>query len=415
MLNAFTVVFIAILCIRTAVELWLAGRQLRHIRSHRAAVPDMFRERISLETHQKAADYTIARLHLGLIETAFSVAVLLAWTLAGGLDLLDAFWRTWTNEPYLTGIGFVLSFFLVSSLLGLPFSIYRTFVIEERSGFNRTTPALFIMDRLKQILLLLLIGVPLIWAILWLMRASGPAWWLYAWLAWTGFTMLMLWAYPTLIAPLFNTFRPLADEALKNRIEGLLSRCGFVSKGLFVMDGSRRSSHGNAYFTGLGSAKRIVFFDTLIESLKPDEAEAVLAHELGHFKLRHIRKHLLLGSAMSLAGFALLAFLSARMWFYQGLGVSSPSPHTMLTLFLLAVPVFTFFLTPIWNQYSRRREFEADRFAAKFSHAGSLAQALVKLYEDNAGTLTPDPLYSAWHDSHPPAAIRISRLQMQDQ
>jgi len=410
MLTTFTTLFLVTLTIHTCIELWLARRHLRHIRAHQAAVPDIFRESISLQAHQKAADYTIAKLRLGLIEMAFSIAVLLAWTLAGGLNLLDTLWRASTDDPYLTGIAFILSFFLISSLLGLPFSLFRTFVIEQRFGFNRTTPVLFAMDRLKQILVLLLMGVPLLWAILWLMNAAGSAWWLYAWLLWTSFTLFMLWAYPTLIAPLFNTFHPLADESLKARIEKLLSRCGFVSKGLFVMDGSRRSSHGNAYFTGLGSAKRIVFFDTLIERLKPDETEAVLAHELGHFKLSHIRKRLFLSSAISLGGFALLAFLSAEIWFYQGLGVASPSPHAMLVLFLLAAPVFTFFLGPVSNQYSRRHEFEADRFASKFSNAESLAQALVKLYEDNASTLTPDPLYSAWHDSHPPATIRLAHL-----
>ena len=410
MLTTFTTLFIAALVIRTAVELWLARRQLLHIRSHRAAVPDIFRESISLKAHQKAADYTISKLRFGLIEMAFSIVLLLLWTLAGGLNLLDTLWRASTDAPYLTGIGFTLSFFLISSLLGLPFSLYRTFVIEQRFGFNRTSPTLFAMDIFKQILLLLLMGVPLIWAVLWLMNTAGLTWWLYAWLLWSGFTLFMLWAYPTFIAPLFNTFHPLVDESLKSRIEDLLSRCGFVSKGLFVMDGSRRSSHGNAYFTGMGSAKRIVFFDTLIERLRPDETEAVLAHELGHFKLSHIRKRLLLSLAISLAGFALLAFLSSKMWFYEGLGVFNPSPHAMLVLFLLAVPVFTFFLTPISNQYSRRHEFEADNFASKFSNAESLAQALVKLYEDNASTLTPDPLYSAWYDSHPPATIRLAQL-----
>lgn len=406
----FTLLFLVALGLGLLVELWLARRQMGYVCAHRAQVPATFREKVPASAHQKAADYTLATTRFGQVVLVIGVLWLLAWTLGGGLDLLDQAWRSLGWGPVWTGVGFILSAFALLALLDLPLSAYRTFVIEQRFGFNRTTPRLFIIDLLKQALLMVALGLPLSALVLWLMDASGGLWWLYVWLVWMGFSFLMLWAYPAFIAPLFNKFRELQDTDLKQRIQQLLGRCGFTSKGVFVMDGSTRSAHGNAYFTGLGTNKRIVFFDTLINTLKPTEIEAVLAHELGHFKRKHIQKRMVLMAALSLAGLALLGWLINQSWFYTGLGIGRPSTHAALVLFLLTVPVFTQFLSPLMAYLSRKDEFEADDFAAQQSDPRALIEALVKLYEENAKTLTPDPLYSAFHDSHPPAMARVAHL-----
>ena len=388
----------------------LAVRHIRHVRGNRAAVPEAFRDRITLSAHQRAADYTAARTRAGLIEFLFGNLVLLGWTLAGGLQFLDTVWRTHAAPGIVLGTGFILSVILIASILDLPFAIYRTFVLEQRFGFNKTTPRLFVTDMLKQAMLLLVIGTPMIALVLWIMQAAGPLWWVYVWLTWLGFNLLMMWAYPAFIAPLFNKFRPLEDASLQQRIEALLDRNGFASQGVFVMDGSARSTHGNAYFTGMGTNKRIVFFDTLVNELSPEEIEAVLAHELGHFRCHHIRKRIAIMGLTFFAGLALLGWLINAPWFYSGLGVQTASTHMALTLFALIAPVFTFFLVPLFSYLSRRHEFEADDFAAAQAQTENLIQALVKLYRENANTLTPDPLYSAFHDSHPPAPIRIAHL-----
>jgi STE24 endopeptidase len=347
---------------------------------------------------------------LSRLELLYSSLILLGLTLGGGLERLDQLWRGVDLGGVWGGVAFLLSLTLLTSLLDLPFTLYRTFRIEQHFGFNKTTPALFAVDQLKQLLLMLLIAAPMAALVLWLMDSSGANWWLYVWGVWSGFTLLMMWAYPAVIAPLFNTFTPLTDEALRARIEGLLKRCGFTSNGVFVMDGSRRSSHGNAYFSGLGRNKRIVFFDTLLNTLSGEEIEAVLAHELGHFRRNHIKKRIVLMMGMSLAGLALLGWLMQQPWFYSALGISIPSVHSALALFLLVLPVFTFFLQPLMAMSMRRHEFEADAFAADHAQAKDLITALVKLYEENASTLTPDHLYSAFHDSHPPAPVRIAHL-----
>jgi len=410
-LNTFTVLFLIALTAGTLLKRWLARRQLDSVSGHRDAVPEAFRESIDLKTHQLAADYTIARTRAGMLEGSVAAVLLLAWTLGGGIDLLNGVWVSTGLSPLVSGTGLLLSTFLIMGLLEMPFDIYRTFVIEERFGFNRTTPRLFITDAIKQTLLLLVIGTPIILAVLWLMAHAGTYWWIYVWIVWMGFSLLLTWAYPALIAPLFNKFAPLDDGALKSRIESLLERNGFASKGIFVVDGSKRSGHGNAYFTGLGSNKRIVFFDTLLRQLDPEEVEAVLAHEVGHFKRKHIAKRIALMAAVSLAGLMLLGWLMETTWFYSGLGVTQPSLAVALLLFLFVVPTFTVFLQPLMSGLSRRHEFEADEFAAGQADAGKLIEALVKLYKENANTLTPDPLYSAFHDSHPPAPVRIAHLQ----
>lgn len=410
-MNAFSWTFLAMLGLSVAVEAWLARRQIRHVLAHRDTVPAAFRDRVSAEEHRKAADYTAARNRFGLINLAFGGVLLLGWTLGGGVDLFDRAWHGLLGPGLASGIALLLSVLLVMTLLELPLGAWRTFVLEARFGFNRTTPRLFAIDALKGLLLMVVLLVPLAWVALWLMERAGTAWWFYLWAVWIGFQLLLTWAYPRLIAPLFNRFSPLDDEAMRVRIEALLARCGFESRGVFIMDGSRRSSHGNAYFTGLGRSKRIVFFDTLLERLDGDEIEGVLAHELGHFHHRHITKRLVSGALISLAGLALLGWLSAQTWFYTGLGVSTPSPAAALLLFALAVPPFTALLTPIGSWLSRRHEFQADAYAAAHSDAVALIRALVKLTRDNAATLTPDPLHSAFHDSHPPTPVRIEALQ----
>ena len=408
-MQTFTLVFIAALLAGTALRLWLAARQLQAVRAGREQVPPPFDTRIALADHQKAADYTVARVRIGAVDTVVDAALLVAWTLGGGLAALDRLWSAPALPPTVTGTAVILSAMVLMSILALPFSLYRTFVIEERFGFNRTTLRLYAMDQLKGLLLLLVLGTPIVLLILWLMRTAGGAWWLYAWLVWLAFTLTLAWVYPTFIAPLFNKFTPLADADLVKRIEALLQRCGFRSKGLFVMDGSLRSSHGNAYFTGIGNSKRIVFFDTLLKALEPPEIEAVLAHELGHFRKHHVRKRLAITFALALAGFALLGWLAQQPWFYSALGVQ-PSPHMALLLFTLVSSVFMFPLTPIGSAFSRRHEFEADAYAVEHSDAQCLAHALVKLYRDNATTLTPDPVHSRFYDSHPPAPVRVARL-----
>jgi STE24 endopeptidase len=410
-LNTFSAVFLIALAAGTLLRWWLARRQLDCVARHRDQVPESFSEAISLETHQNAADYTTARTRVSMLETGIAALLLVAWTLGGGVDALNNAWVASGLSPLLAGAGLLLSAFLIMGLLELPFDVYRTFVIEERFGFNHTTVRLFLIDTIKQGVLLVVLGAPIILVILWLMAHAGERWWLYVWAVWMAFSLLLTWAYPALIAPWFNKFVALDDGELKTRIESLLQRNGFTSRGIFVVDGSKRSGHGKAYFTGLGSNKRIVFFDTLLRQLDADEVEAVLAHEVGHFKRKHIAKRIALMAIISLAGLALLGWLSNEPWFYAGLGVTQPSLAVALLLFLFVVPTFTVFVQPLLSGLSRRHEFEADDFAAGQADAGKLVDALVKLYRENANTLTPDSLYSAFHDSHPPAPVRIANLR----
>lgn len=412
-MNTFTLVFLAFLAATLIVQLWLGRRQIRHVRAHREEVPEPFRQGITLDEHRKAADYTVAKTRLGLVDTVYGTIVLPGWTLLGGLSLLDSAWTATGWGEVWRGTAFLISIMIIGALLELPFSLYNTFVVEQRFGFNRTTPKLFVTDMAKGAALLLLIGGPLLVAVLWLMQRMGEQWWLYVWLLWAGFNLLALWAYPTLIAPLFNKFEPLPEGSVRNRVQDLLNRTGFKSRGIFVMDGSRRSAHGNAYFTGVGKARRIVFFDTLLKGLSDTEIEAVLAHELGHFRLKHVSKRIVLALAMSLAALWLLGWLIDRPWFYSGLGATQPSTYMALALFMLVSPVFMFFLSPLISWGSRRHEFEADAFAAKQANADNLITALVKMYQENARTLTPDPVHSVFYDSHPPAPVRIAHLQHQ--
>jgi STE24 endopeptidase len=397
-MQLFTTIFLSFLAASVLVRLWLSQRQVNHIRAHYAQVPAAFADRIALKDHHRAADYSCAKLRVGRITLAWETLWLLLWTIGGGINLIDQWWSGFEYGTLSTGIAVIFSLVLISSILNLPFSLYHTFVIEERFGFNQTTWKTWLLDLVKSALLVTALGIPLLAAILWLMNQAGANWWLYAWLVWMSFSLVMIWAYPAFIAPLFNKFSPLQDAALRTRIENLLQRCGFQSQGVYVVDGSRRSSHGNAYFTGFGRNKRIVFFDTLLESLSEEEVEAVLAHELGHFKRNHIKKSLLLSSAISLAGFALLAWLMSSAWFYSSLG-------------MLIMPVFTYFVSPLFSALSRKHEFEADEFAHSNSNYKALISALVSLYRDNASTLTPDPIHSMFYDSHPPATIRIDHLE----
>ena len=424
-MQTFTIIFVIALILTTYLRIWLSSRHVKHIQSHRDRVPDEFLTQIDLASHQKAADYTCSKTRLGYINTLIEALLLLSLTLGGGLNALSTLWSEWlgistsidgrsTDYPITHGVALIISTVMMMSLVEIPLSYYRTFVIEQRFGFNKMTPGMFFADLVKQTTLGVLIGTPLLLGILWLMKEMGDHWWLYAWLAWMGFNLLILAVYPTWIAPLFNKFTPLTDDALKSRIEQLMHKCGFESSGLFVMDGSRRSNHGNAYFTGFGRTKRIVFFDTLLSRLDPPEIEAVLAHELGHFKRRHVIKRIILSFIMSLVFLWGLGQLMQQEWFYQGLGVDVqfiPSTAMALLLFFLAMPVFTLLLQPLSSLYSRRHEFEADEYAAEKSSAHDLIRALVKLYQDNASTLTPDPLHSAFYDSHPPASLRIAHLQ----
>jgi STE24 endopeptidase len=406
-----TGLFLLFLVVMLLTRLWLAQRQLHHVQAHRARVPAAFKGRITTPAHRKAADYTVAKTRFSRTATVIEVLLLLGWTLGGGLEWVDQAWRAAGFGELVTGAAFMISVFLLMGLIELPVALYETFVIEARFGFNRSSVALFITDHLKQALLLLVIGAPLALAALWLMQRSGTLWWFHVWLLWTVFTLVMIWAYPAVIAPMFNKFVPLKDRSLLARVRRLLRRAGFESRGVFVMDGSRRSAHGNAYFTGFGRNKRIVFFDTLLKSLRGPEIEAVLAHELGHFHHRHIIKRLVMLFVISLASLALLGWLSQQAWFYRDLGMSTASNHAALILFMMVGPVFSFFLQPLvaWN--SRKHEYEADAFAAAQADPRAMIRALVKLYKENAKTLTPDPLYSAFYDSHPPASLRIAHLQ----
>ena len=408
--EAFTGIFLAALAASLGVQLWLGFRQIGHVQAHRGAVPEAFRDSVGAEAHRKAADYTVAKTRLNLVSLAVNAILLLIWTLGGGLDLMDHLWRAQMEPGLVRGTAVVLSVLFLMGVLDLPLSIYATFGLEQRFGFNRTTPRLFAGDLAKSAILGLAVAAPLVYAILWIMEAAGNTWWLYAWAVWIGFAILQTWAYPRLIAPLFNRFTPLADDSLRARVERLAQATGFAVRDVFVMDGSKRSAHGNAYMTGFGAGKRIVFFDTLLSALQPGEVEAVLAHELGHYRLRHILKKLVLVAAMSAAGWALLGWLSGETWFYAGLGVSAPSHHVALLLFMLAGPAFAVFLRPVLSRMSRKYEFEADAFAKTYSDARALASGLVKLYRDNANTLTPDPLYSAFYHTHPPPGARIREL-----
>lgn len=411
----FAKLFIAAVALTTLARLWLARRHLAHIAAHRAEVPAAFRGKIALEAHQKAADYTSAKTRHAMLSVAFDSVVLLAFTIGGGIELLIEFWQHMLSSTLTQGIAVISSLLLLSSLLETPFDLYQTFVIEARFGFNKMTLKLYLLDATKSLVLAAILGLPLLAGVLWLMERMGADWWLYVWLVWIGFLLLVQFLYPSFIAPLFNKFIPLQDEALKQQIEALLKKCGFAAGGLFVMDGSKRSTHGNAYFSGFGKTKRIVFFDTLLNSLSTPEIEAVLAHELGHFKHRHVLKRIASSFAMSLAFLWVLAQLMQSDWFYAGLGVSMPTTELTtaiaLLLFILVLPVFSFLFKPLLSFYSRKHEFEADRYAAEQTAAADLVNALVKMYQDNAATLTPDPLYSAFYDSHPPALVRIGRLQ----
>ena len=415
-----TSLFAAAIVASFLLKAWLALRQMRHVAAHRSAVPAAFVEKVSLEAHHKAADYTLARGRFGLISMAFGTVVLVAWTLLGGLDALNALVRD-AVQPRWGGMAYQLALLaavtLIGALVEMPLDVWSTFRIEQRFGFNRMTWKLYLLDAAKGALLGATIGLPLAALVLWLMGAAGAWWWLWAWLAWTGFQLLMLLLYPTVIAPLFNKFAPLPDASLAERVSALMTRCGFRAKGLFVMDGSRRSAHSNAYFTGLGAAKRVVFYDTLLARLAPGEVEAVLAHELGHFKLKHVPKRMLAIFGASLAALALLGWLAQQQWFYTGLGVTpnlaAPNDALALMLLMFALPPFGFLVTPVAAALSRKHEFEADAYACAQSSGRDLARALVKLHEDNAGTLTPDPLYARFYYSHPPAAERLAALKME--
>jgi STE24 endopeptidase len=416
--HAFSILFVSFLALTLAVRFWLASRHIRHVLTHRSAVPAEFAATIPLAAHQKAADYTIARTKFGMLGMLLNAVVLIGFTLLGGLQWLSLQVFGATGGGMLYQIGLIVAFAFVSGIIDLPLDYYRQFHLEERFGFNKMSKGLFVADMLKGVALAAVIGLPLVWVVLWLMDRSGGLWWLYAWFVWSGFQLLMMVLFPTVIAPLFNKFTPLQDDSLKARIEGLMQRVGFASKGLFVMDGSKRSAHGNAYFSGFGANKRIVFFDTLLSRLAPQEIEAVLAHELGHFKLKHIIKRIGMMFAISLGFLALLGYLKTQVWFYTGLGVSpiivpgQSNDALALILFMLVLPVFTFLLGPLTSLSSRKHEFEADAFAAKHTNAHDLVTALVKMYEDNASTLTPDPLHSAFYDSHPPASVRIRQLNL---
>jgi STE24 endopeptidase len=409
-----TLAFAFFLLAGVGVKFWLASRQVRHVASHRGEVPAAFRERVTLEAHRKAADYTIAKTRFGMLEMAFAAAVLLGWTLLGGLDAVNRVLLAWMGTGMAQQLALVAAFVVISGFVDLPFTLYGTFVIEERFGFNKMTFGLWLIDMIKGIVLGTVLGLPLLWVVLWLMHAGGSLWWLWAWAFVAGWQLLVMWIAPRFILPLFNKFTPLQDEELKMRVTRLMERCGFAAKGLFVMDGSKRSAHANAFFTGFGSNKRVVFFDTLLSQLSHGEMEAVLAHELGHFKRRHIVKRMVSGFALSLAGFALLGWVSQQVWFYAGLGVrpnaAGSNDALAILLFMLAVPVFSFFVSPVFALFSRKHEFEADAFAIEHASGHDLAAALLKLYEDNASTLTPDPVFVKFYYSHPPASERLARM-----
>ncbi|MEO7160512.1 MAG: M48 family metallopeptidase [Polaromonas sp.] len=413
----FTVLFSALLVLGLLTKFYLATRQIRHVAQHRDKVPAAFASTITLQSHQKAADYTIAKTRLGMLEMAFAAALLLGWTLLGGIDTLN---QAIVNSALAADgqlvpqLALLAAFGLISGLLDLPFTLYKTFRLEERFGFNKMSFNLWLADLVKSTLVGTVVGLPIVALILWLMGSAGSLWWLWTWVVWMGFNLLVLVLFPTVIAPLFNKFKPLDDETLKARVTALMQRCGFAAKGLFVMDGSKRSAHANAYFTGFGAAKRVVFYDTLLKQLNPAEVDAVLAHELGHFKHKHIIKRIVVMFAMSLAGFALLGWLSTQVWFYTGLGVrpnlSGANDALALLLFLMVVPLFSFFVSPVMAQFSRKHEFEADAYAISQTDGRDLQSALLKLYQDNASTLTPDPVFVKFYYSHPPASERLGRM-----
>ncbi|MEI6334021.1 MAG: M48 family metallopeptidase [Methylococcaceae bacterium] len=410
-MNTFTIIFLIALIISSSIQFWLAKRHADYVAAHRAAVPDAFKDKVPLAAHQKAADYTLEKVKLGNIDGILGIVVLLLLTLGGGINASFDYWTTFFSSPLIAGVAATACIFLILTVIEIPTSIYQTFVIEEKFGFNKSTVNQFIKDQFMHLGLGAAIGLPLLALILWIMDNVGPLWWLWAWAIIMSFSLLMSWLYPTVIAPLFNKFTPMEDGSLKDRIQGLLTRCGFNSQGIFIMDGSKRSGHGNAYFTGLGNNKRIVFFDNLVNSLEDEELEAVLAHELGHFKCKHVIKMLIATAIMSLISLAILGWLINESWFYTGLGVEQPSHAAALLLFLMVSSSFTFFMQPISAYFQRQFEFEADDFAANNAKASKMISGLVKLYEENANTLTPDPLYSAFHYSHPPAAIRIAHLE----
>jgi len=410
-MHTFALLFLVALAAHLVVRIWLAWRQIRFVEEHRTSMPAAFESIVSPAEHARAADYVAAGERLVMVEAVYDTLVALALTLGGGIAVVAA-WSAAAvgGGGVAAGALHILGVFAALALLELPFGLYRTFVLEQRFGFNRTRPATFAADRLKGWALGLVLGGAMAACVLWIMATAGSYWWLVGWGAWFGFSLLVTLAWPRLIAPLFNKFSPLEDASLRARIDALLERCDFRAKAVFVMDGSRRSSHGNAYFTGLGREKRIVFFDTLLGSLTPQQIESVLAHELAHFKLRHVPQRLVAGALLSLAGFAVLGWLADQDWFYAALGVPQPGDSSALLLFLVAAPAFTWLVSPLLAAWSRRHEFEADAFAARHSDARALADALARLYKDNATTLTPDPLYSAFHDSHPPPAVRIGKL-----
>jgi STE24 endopeptidase len=412
--TAFTLAFAGFLTLNLLLKLWLAHRQIRHVSQHRSTVPEAFREVISLQAHQKAADYTVAKLRLGHWDLAIDAAMLLAWTLLGGLGALDAWLVEISGSGMLQQLLLVMGFMLISGLVNLPLSFYQTFKVEQHFGFNNMTVGLWLSDLVKGTALGLVLGLPLLWAILWLMESGGNQWWFLAWVLLVSYQLFVMWLAPNYIMPLFNKFQPLDDAQLQARVDALMQRTGFKSDGFFVMDGSRRSAHSNAFFTGLGKQKRVVFFDTLLKQLSPTEMEAVLAHELGHAKLNHIPKSMLRSFAVSLLGMAALGWLSTQVWFYTGLGVqphlASSNNALALLLFMQVVPLVTFITTPLSAIKSRQHEFEADAFACAHANGQDLRQALLKLYKDNASTLTPDPLYVAFYHSHPPASQRLARL-----
>ena len=409
-----TLTLAAVLVANLLTKLWLSNRQVRHVAQHRATVPAAFVQTISLEAHQKAADYTLAKARVGVLDLGLDAMTLMAWTLLGGLDMLNQVTLHWLGEGMPQQIGLVVGFSLIGGLISLPLSLYQTFGIEQRFGFNNTTPKLWLSDLVKALLVGMVLGLPILWVVLWLMQAGGSLWWLYTWVALVAYQLFVMWIAPNVIMPLFNKFTPLEDATLKARVTALMTRSGFTAKGFFVMDGSRRSAHSNAFFTGFGAAKRVVFFDTLLAQLNGDEMEAVLAHELGHFKHRHILKMMTTNFATSLAGLALLGWLSQQIWFYTGLGVmpnvNGNNSALALLLFMLVLPLFTFFVSPLSARRSRKFEFEADAYAVANSDGKALANALLKLYQDNASTLTPDPWYVAFYYSHPPASQRLARM-----
>ncbi len=410
-MNKFTVLFLLMLAIVTATQFWLAKRQAAYVLAHREDVPEAFTKNVSLAAHQKAADYTQAKSELGDIERALGVGLILILTLFGGINAAFEFCAARIESPLMAGVSAIALLTVLMSLFEIPVSWYGTFVIEEKFGFNKNTPAQFIKDEIMQLALAAVIGLPILMLILWIMDSVGSSWWFWAWAILMSFSLLMSWLLPTVIAPLFNKFTPMEDGALKTRISGLLERCGFNSQGIFIMDGSKRSGHGNAYFTGLGNNKRIVFYDNLVASLDDEELEAVLAHELGHFKCKHVVKMLISTSISTLIGFAILGWMIDKEWFFTGLGVEHGSNAAALLLFTLIAPIFTFFMQPVSAYFQRKFEFEADDFASQHAQASKLVSGLVKLYEENASTLTPDPLYASFYYSHPPAAIRIAHLE----